>query len=182
MLQTQNSGAHAGILSDRRLVNALTVVSLRIDGTLLISEVETHKRPTQSKSTRPTAEKPTREYSLRIVIHGLRCDKEAISNTLSDANLFLQHPCASEVLPDVEYDNPQFLLRPGAEMPKIEDLQLDFDDDFSLQTRPEEEETGKGHLLRLFETAEADGGEMTIPGTLPSPRLRSTLLRWDRRF
>ncbi|KAJ0108129.1 uncharacterized protein J7T55_007248 [Diaporthe amygdali] len=171
MLQTQTSCAHAGILSDSRLVNALTVFPLRIDATLLISEVEKIKGLTQSKSRKHTTEKSAPEYSLRIVIHGLRCDKEAISNTLSNANLFLQHPYASEVLPDVEYNNPHYLLRPGAEMPKVEDLHLEFEDDVSVQTGLEEE-SENDHLLRLLETAEADGGELTVVDTSPSPRLR----------
>lgn len=180
-LQTQNSGTYAGILSESRLVNTLNQFSLRLDATLLISEVRDIKGAVKSKSRAKTPAKIAREYTIRITIHGLRHDKEAIGNLLSDAGFFLQHPGDNEVLPGVEYDNPHYLLRPGAEMPRFKDLRLETDDDGSLRSEPEDE-IRKSNLLRLFETAEADGGSVTVLNTLPSPRLHSPLMRYDIPF
>jgi hypothetical protein len=178
-LQTQNSGKHAGILTNSRLVNILNQFPLRLDATLLISEV---KEAVKSKSRKSgTAAESAQKYTIRIVIHGLQRDKEAIGNILSDAGFFLQHPSATEILPEIEYGNPHYLLRPGAKMPKIEDLRLEIDQYTSLQSEPEDD-IRKSNILRLFETAEADGGTVTVLNTPPSPRLRSPLMRYDRRF
>ncbi|RYP15859.1 hypothetical protein DL765_005473 [Monosporascus sp. GIB2] len=51
-------------------------------------------------------------------------DKGDIANPLSDAGLFFQHPALDEYDPGVPYFNPHLLLRPGAEMPKIERLSI----------------------------------------------------------
>lgn len=90
--------------------------------------------------------------------------------------MFLQHPFANEVLPGAEYDNPHYLLRPGAEMPKIEDLSLGSDDEVSGQIESEND-TGGNLAMRVFEAVEADGGEIVVPDAQQSPRLRTTLLR-----
>jgi hypothetical protein len=72
----------------------------------------------RTKSRTNRAEKPEKEYSLRIAIHGLLEDKKVIGDAFSKAELFLQHPFESEVLAGAAYDNPHYLLRPGASMPK----------------------------------------------------------------
>lgn len=74
------------------------------------------------------------KYRLRTAVHGFRIDKETIGKLLSDADIFLRHPFAAERLPDVEYDNPRYLLRPGANMPRMEDLIMDIDGTYLRRT------------------------------------------------
>ncbi|KAI1737674.1 SNF2 family N-terminal domain-containing protein [Xylaria scruposa] len=174
MLRDQNSGSHLGTLSNSRLASVLNQLPLRLDATLLVSETKVPKER-KSKTRKVTATEPTKECSIRIVVYGLRDNKEAISSLFSDAGFFLQHPSAAELIPGVQYDNPHYLARPGAEMPKLENLQLDDMND-DMQTEGEGE-ISKVRYMRIFETAEADGGAITVINTLPSPRLCSPLMR-----
>ncbi|KAF3059266.1 putative SWI/SNF-related matrix-associated actin-dependent regulator of chromatin subfamily A member 3-like 1 [Daldinia childiae] len=119
--------------------------------------------------------KATRDYSIRIVIYGLRSDKEAAGDLLSDVGCFLQHPYAAEVIPGVQYDNPHYLIRPDAEMPKLENLSLDALDDDPTHTEIRDE-VNKGYFLQIIESAGADGGAVTGVNTSSSPRLRTQLM------
>jgi hypothetical protein len=178
MLHTQNSGAHAGILNNSRLVNALRQLPLRLDATLFISEVKDMRKTSTFQIKQNASAKEAREYSIRIVVYGLESDKEVIGDLLAEAGFFLQHPFAAEVIPEVQYRNPHYLLRPDAEMPKFKDSNLDIMDGNSNQTEPGDE-ISKSSFLRIFETAEADGGTVTVVNASPSPRLRSPLMKYD---
>ncbi|KAK4182730.1 SNF2 family N-terminal domain-containing protein [Podospora australis] len=70
----------------------------------------------------------TIERQVRIVILGLSQDSSVVGDLLSDANLFLQHPSATELPTRVSYHNPHYLLRPGAQIPDLEDLPLADDE------------------------------------------------------
>jgi hypothetical protein len=178
MLQNQNSGAHVGILNNSGLVNALRQLPLKLDATVLISETNEMRETGKPKTRKCVPAKAAREYSIRIILYGLLDDKVAIGGLLADAGFFLQPPYAGEIIPEVQYDNPHYLLRPGAEMPKLEHLHLDMVDDSS--TQPETgNEISKSRFLQIFETAEADGGTVTTMKTSPSPRLRSPLMRYE---
>ena len=178
MLQSQNSGAHVGILNNSGLVNALRQLHLKPDATVRISEIKDIRESGKPKMKKSASAIAAREYSIRIILYGLRDDKVAIGGLLSDAGFFLQHPYATEIIPEVQYDNPHYLPRPGAEMPKLEHLHLDIVDDSSAQTEPGSE-IRKSRFLRIFETAEADGETVTALTTSPSPRLRSPLMRYE---
>ena len=178
MLQNQNSGAHVGILNNSGLVNALQQLRIKLDATVLISEVKDMRESGKPKMRKHAPAKAAREHSIRIILYGLRDDKVAIGGLLSDAGFFLQHPYATEIIPEVQYDNPHYLLRPGAEMPKLEHLHLDIVDDSSAQTEPGNE-ISKSRFLQIFETAEADGGTVTAMKTSQSPRLCSLLMRYE---
>lgn len=178
MLQSQNSGAHVGILNNSGLANALRQLRLKLDATVLISEIKDMREPGKPKMKKSAPAKAAREHSIRIILYGLRDDKVAIGGLLSDAGFFLQHPYAAEIIPEVQYDNPHYLLRPGAEMPKLEHLHLDIVDDSSAQTEPGNE-ISKSRFLQIFETAEADGGTVTAMKTSQSPRLCSLLMRYE---
>lgn len=175
ILRTQSSGKHAGILDDPRLLGALNQFSLRLNATLLIPEIKEVKQPTRAKSRNHTSTTAVGNYSIRIALHGFRRDKEAISKTLSSAGLFLQHPSAAEVLPEVEYDNPHYLLRPGAKMPTVDELSMESDSNTPWH-KDLEDETRSSNLLRMFESAGADGGVLADLKATPSPRLRSVLM------
>lgn len=178
MLQSQNSGAHVGILNNSGLVNALRQLHLKLDATVRISEIKDIRESGKSKMKKSAPAIAARDYSIRIILYGLRDDKVAIGGLLSDAGFFLQHPYATEIIPEIQYDNPHYLLRPGAEMPKLEHLHLDIVDDSSAQTEPGNE-IRKSRFLQIFETAEADGETVTALATSPSPRLRSPLMRYE---
>lgn len=178
ILQTKALETYVGILGDSRVVSTLTGFPLRIDATLLISEDTISKQRAKSKPTKHTSAESARQYALRIVVHGLRCDKETIGDLLADADLFLQHPSADEMLPEVKYDNPHYLVRPGTEMTRPKDLQLEpYDDDKGSVQGKQEHRFRNSELLRLFETVFTDDGAVKVPNILPSLRLRSSLMR-----
>lgn len=177
ILQNQNSGAHVGILNNYRLVNALRQLRLKMDATV-ISEIEDLRESGKLKMKKSAPPKAAQKCSIRIILYGHLNDKLAVGDLLSDAGFFLQHPYAAEIIPEVQYDNPHYLLRPGAEMPKLEHLHLDNVDDSPTQTEPGNE-ISKSRFLQIFETAEADGGTVTAVKTSPSPRLRSPLMRYE---
>jgi hypothetical protein len=178
MLHSQNSGAHVGILNNTGLVNALRQVRLKLDATVLFSKIKDMRDSGKPKMKKSAPAKAARDYSIRIILYGLQGDKMVIGDLLSDTGFFLQHPYAAEIIPEVQYDNPHYLLHPGAEMPKLEHLHLDIVDDSSAQTEPGNE-ISKSRFLQIFETAEADGGTVTTMKTPLSPRLRSPLMRYE---
>lgn len=178
MIECQNSNSHLGILSDARLVSMLDQLPLKLDATLLVSDARVTKGGRKAHMKKYTSTKTTRNCSIRIVVYGLRDNEEATGRRLSAAGLFLQHPYATEVIPGVKYHNPHYLVRPGGEMPKLENLQLDDTNDDPHNTEAGGE-MNKSHFMRIFETAQADGGGTTAADTLASPRLRSRLMRYD---
>ena len=180
MLRSKISGVHAGILNDSRLTNALFQFTFRRDATLFISEVKDTRGTSKREVRKHAPAKAAREYSLRIVVHGDWDDKEILGRLLSNAGSFLKHPCVTEVIPGTRYDNPHYLLRPGAEMPRLKHLHLDIADDSPTQTEPGDE-ISKSRFLRIFDTAEADGNDVIVNAS-PSPRLRSSLMRYDTYF
>ncbi|KAJ2998728.1 hypothetical protein NUW58_g233 [Xylaria curta] len=172
----ESSGAYLGSLSNSRLVSALSRLPLRLDASLFISDAkdsEGNARKSQKKKY-GTVE-ATREYALRIVLHGLQDVKEITGALLSDAGIFLQHPSAAEVIPEASYDNPHYLGRPGAEMPKLEYLHLDsIIDNTETQSA---DQIHSGRLMQILETAQANGESVSVSNVSPSPRLRSPLMR-----
>jgi hypothetical protein len=182
VLQTRNSSKHTGILNNSELVNALYKIPLRLEATLLISEVkemkELGKPKAKAKAKKHAPVKAGQEYSICIVLHGLWNDKQAVGDFLSDAGFFLQHPYTDEVIPEVQYDNPHYLARPGAEMPKLEHLSIDIVDYDSIKTETGDE-LRNSRLLQIFETAGANGETMAVVNMSPSPRLRSALMRYE---
>lgn len=175
MVYEQDSDAYAGILNNCQLANALRQIHLKLDATLFISEEKDLGGINKPKMKKNAPVKAAREYSIRIVIYGLGSNKEAVGDLFSDAGCFLQQPYATEVIPGVPYDNPHYLVRPGAEMPKLENLSLDTVDDNPTHTEIRGE-MSKGHFLRIIESAEADGGAVTVVNTSLSPRLRTKLM------
>lgn len=98
--------------------------------------------------------------------------KDDIADLLSDEGLFFQHPTPEEYDPVVPYFNPHFLLRPGAEMPRIEDLSV------SGCSRPAAgksallDEVDKGRIWKIFDLANGVGALASVAA---SGRLKSTL-------
>ncbi|KAI1460050.1 SNF2 family N-terminal domain-containing protein [Annulohypoxylon moriforme] len=179
MFYSQNSGAYAGMFVDPKFIGVfreLRRLHLRLDAMLFISIVEDIGGISVTKKKKRAPVEKTREYKIRIVVYGARDDKETVGDLLSNAGYSLQHPYATEVIPRVLYDNPHFLYRPGAGMPELDYLDLDTADDNPSQTDLGDE-IRKSHILRILETAGADGEGETVVDTAQSPRLRSTLMR-----
>jgi len=112
------------------------------------------------------------EYSLRVVVFGQLEDITVVGNFLSTANLYLQHPSQTECGSNIEYFNPHYLVRLGGEMPKIEDLSLE-DDEERGNARNTVDDVAKCRLLRLFDDADGTDLEFDVQ---PSPRLRANLM------
>ncbi|KAK8067453.1 helicase-like transcription factor [Apiospora saccharicola] len=115
----------------------------------------------------------TTDYNLRVVVEGSRKDGKDVGRLLSEADLFLQHPSASERDPILEYFNPQFLICPGEAMPTLEDLAIE-DEEQDLRSKQLDDMT-KARLLRVFDDANVTVGNTGIDVT-PSPRLRTSLM------
>ncbi|KAH8158333.1 hypothetical protein CIB48_g9915 [Xylaria polymorpha] len=124
------------------------------------------------------------EKSIEICINYDTCfgvhDKETAGRLLSDAGIFLQHPSAAEMIPEVRYDNPHYLVRPGTEMPILEQLHLD---DITDNTENKLlNETRKGCFIQILETAKADGeSDVCLGKTLSMSSLICTSLDFDSR-
>ncbi|KAJ2997233.1 hypothetical protein NUW58_g706 [Xylaria curta] len=56
---------------------------------------------------------------LKVTVYGLFSEKTAVTNILDSGNLFLQRPDDTGYDKRVRYFNPMYLLRPGAEMPRV---------------------------------------------------------------
>jgi hypothetical protein len=136
------------------------------------AEIEREAKP----SARCKARKPQKSINAmaRVAIYGMMSDKDAIGKHLSDADLYLQHPLMSEYDGRVPYYNPHLLLRPGASMPRIEDLIIDADEVGSPGPTVLDE-VSKGRIWRIFDLA--NGGDAVIPEVTPSLRLKSELRR-----
>ncbi|KAK8054920.1 hypothetical protein PG993_000147 [Apiospora rasikravindrae] len=113
------------------------------------------------------------EYSLRVVVEGSKKDGRAVGRLLSDAGLFLQHPSTLEHDLNLEYFNSQFLIRPGGDMPTLDDLAIE-DDEQGLRSKQLDDIT-KAQLLRMFDNANATAGNARID-IIPSSRLRTSLM------
>lgn len=115
------------------------------------------------KQPRPT------KVDVEIVIYGLRKDMDAIGNFLSEGGFYLQHPMECDTR--VPYVNPQYLLRPGSQMPKIQNM-TSAATVRSTSVRESLDETRTKQLLQVFDYAE---GPTTFGEVKPSLRLRTQL-------
>ncbi|KAI1079678.1 SNF2 family N-terminal domain-containing protein [Whalleya microplaca] len=166
-LNFQDSNKYAGILVLPVLCRLLDDFTVRLEATLIS---ESHQKP-KSKKQKAVVSK---ECSIRIIVYGMKGDKHNIGNLLSDAGLCFQHPSALECDEHVEYCNPHYLLRPGSQMPALENLSLTAENPRSPQS-DKLDEANMARLLRIFDSAGADESEASVTVD-PSPRLSSTLM------
>lgn len=111
-----------------------------------------------------------KETPIQIVIYGLKEDVDAIGSILSDDGLLLQHPTHGD--PSVLYQNPQYLLAPGAEMPNLEDSVTET---VSNATTLEQCLDNKGWASEVFRVFDTVDGPATFAPIQPSPRLQTKL-------
>lgn len=110
--------------------------------------------------------------TLRIVLYGFMSEKRTVAKTLSDGDLYLQHPSLSECDGRVPYFNPQYLLRPGGSMPKLEHLMISSQSKSDRVAGDWLAEVEKSRLLQIFESAHDPDATF---GIRPSLRLQSVL-------
>jgi hypothetical protein len=169
-LSVQNTHKYVGMLNYPVLCVLLKDFNVRLSASLRTLEPSPNERSDNKKA------KPSKSHTVRIVVYGTEKEKSVIGNLLSDADLFLQHPTDAECGRHREYINPQYLLRPGTDMPKLEHLSLITDERSSIQ--PEKsDEVNLARLSRIFDCAEPEV-ENTVVTTEPSPRLKSSLMRY----
>lgn len=112
------------------------------------------------------------QATLRIVIYGLMSEKHVVAKTLSDGDLYLQHPSLSECDTRVPYFNPQYFLRPGSHMPKLENLVISGRGKSGRGASDSLAEIERSRLLQVFESAYDPDSTF---GIQPSSRLQSDL-------
>ncbi|RAH68766.1 DEAD/DEAH box helicase [Aspergillus aculeatinus CBS 121060] len=111
------------------------------------------------------------EPELRIAVYGSINDKDAVGTCLSDAGMYLQHPTSAEYDPRFPYVNPHYLVRPGGEMPRIDELRIS-DHEQGSQVSERLNEGVKSELFRILDTVNTYEGSYEA---CSSPRLASRL-------
>jgi hypothetical protein len=169
----EDSGHFAGIIVSGALKKLLDRYAVRLTAILCSKQSHNGKKTKMSKNSGTPASKwRLEDATARVVVYGKMEDKDNIANLLSDGELFFQHPTADEYDPEVPYFNPHFLLRPGAEMPKIEGLSIS-----DSQSAPGRggllDEVNQGKIWRIFDLASGAGTSASVAA---SPRLKSSLL------
>jgi hypothetical protein len=167
-LYFQDSNKYAGLLLLPVLSQILEEFTVSLTATLTAPQSRQGQNTNKDKIRSLS---PSQECSVRIIVNGLICEKNAVSDLLSGAGLYLQHPSPSEYDRRVEYFNPQYLLRPGSQMPKLEELMI-ASGVGSLAMPDSLDEADKSLLMRIFDSANAIGAVLRAE---PSTRLRTTL-------
>ena len=170
-LSFQDTGKYAGLITSEPLGRLVSDFSVALTARILPTERQSEKR------SKKNADSLKVEVPVRVLVHGLMAQKDAVARFLSDHDLFFQHPFQDELHSSVPYFNPHYLLRPGAEMPDLSRLSLLCG--FTNRTPAEVlSDVAKAQLMRVFDLAYDPGESITAK---PSPRLRTTLQRYRHR-
>ena len=167
-LSFQDSKKYAGILAMPALCKLQEECSIEYMASMMVSEPEKGHRTTPKKATTLDS---ANDCSVRILVYGVKEEKEAVSQLLSDAGMCLQHPSATEVCRRVDYWNPHYLTRPGSQMPKLETLSI-YSDTKGISTPYYMDETQKSHFMQIFNSA---NGPSDHPSVRSSHRLTAGL-------
>lgn len=167
-LNLQGSNEYAGIVNLPILGKILKEYSVKFAATIVAAPSRYNagrERDKKNNLGRPQI------CSVRIVVYGLGTEISAVGDMLSNADLYLQQPSASECERDIEYSNPHYLVRPGSKMPNLSDLSISSDTGSKI-TPEKLDEVNKSRLLQLFDVA----NDTSIRAHFaPSPRLSSSL-------
>lgn len=170
---TRQTKAYVGILIQSALVILLRNSQIVTEASLILPALRVTRIKSPKKAHQTKTGSPIPEPEIRITVYGTLGNAERIGKALSDADLYLQHPSPTDCSLQLRYHNPQFLIRPGHEMPTLEDLSIRA----STSHDPQEhqlDEVAQARVLRIFDDAHGDvlSGE---PAVEPSPRLRTAL-------
>ena len=122
-LYFQDSIKYAGLLALPALRRLLDEFNVKLRATLIASRSE--PSPTTVKNTKNHF--TSHQCSVRIVVYGLKKEKSGVSELLSNATLYFQPPSATECGTDAEYCNPHYLVRPGCQLPVLDELSISSD-------------------------------------------------------
>ncbi|RYP91270.1 hypothetical protein DL770_002588 [Monosporascus sp. CRB-9-2] len=172
MLHLMDSRKYVGILMEPALIRVIKDYTVQLEAMLVVSGPPLPQGKARLKSKLPQI-KPI--HSVRIVVTGLKHEKSAVGNILSEAGLFLQHPSANEYDGQLEYCNPHYLLRPGGAMPDLQHFALDNPPGEAHQLRPLNE-THKSRYMKIFDSVDAKDVPMNAQA---SPRLKSVLMEYE---
>lgn len=164
----QDSNKYAGLINSPVLAMLSKNRHIQLNAVLIAS---LHKQDRVSKKTKTHEVCSSRECPVRIIVYGLACERVAVGSLLSDAGLYLQHPSLRERDRSVKYVNPHYLLRPGADMPELEELSIKPDSE-AQKSADSLDEVKKSRLIRIFDLANEVEGPLMVE---PSHRLRFTL-------
>lgn len=110
-----------------------------------------------------------KDTKVKIVIYGFSSEVDLVDSILSDGDLFLQHPTQGDT--SVPYQNPQFLVAPGTEMPLIEEL----DAGNLLQPEDIDQVLDNPWAREVFQAFDNVDGPATFAAVAQSPRLQTKL-------
>lgn len=173
-LTFQDSDKYAGLLSLPALSRLLEEFTVKLTATLIAPQSRPSSQ-SSNKDNHKVSKFTSHECTVRIIVYGVLREKDAVANSLSEAGLYLQHPSPAECDRQVPYFNPQYLLRPGAQMPRLEELPLSANVKNSAMSSDSSllDEANKSRLMQIFNnSANGVGASFQVE---PSPRLRSTL-------
>lgn len=164
---------YAGLLIMPALCKLVRTFRVSLEATLTLAKAP--RAPTGNLRRKQQISTPrTDEHSVRIVVYGMSSEKHDVGRFLADVGLHLQHPLTTECEVHTQYDNPHYLVRPGASMPKPERLSLAEDDEeIEDQTARVMDETTKSRVLHVFDLADSPQYFATVE---PSHRLKSHLM------
>lgn len=109
-LHLVESNRYAGLIESATLNKITSRFSVR----LMVMIRNCKEKIKKSHSSKPT------DVDVEVVIYGFRRDADSIGNLLSEDEIYLQHPTEHDHR--FVYFNPQYLLRPGSEMPRVQDM------------------------------------------------------------
>ncbi|KDN66250.1 hypothetical protein CSUB01_06765 [Colletotrichum sublineola] len=168
----EDTTKYAGIVTMPALSRLLTEFTTKLDAMLISTPRDPQTEVTREEGKYANECHSNSQASLRIVVYGTMEESSKVGRLLSDSDLYLQHPRASECHMDAEYFNPHFLLRPGFRMPRLEELDIPSNNADTTYSSTILDETNKNRLMRIFDSAHDDG---ITPTVAPSSRLRSFL-------
>lgn len=166
-LSFQDSKNYAGILDLPTLCKLQREFTIEYSAKMVASESQKGQRTSTKKATVNS----THDCLVRILVYGVKSEGPAVSNLLSEASLYLQHPSSTELYKHVDYQNPHYLLRPGSQIPKLEALSLSTERN-SVARDEALDEVHKSYLMQIFDSANAPVSSLNVTS---SPRLKTML-------
>ncbi|PMD44747.1 hypothetical protein L207DRAFT_483787 [Hyaloscypha variabilis F] len=163
-LSFQDSKHYAGILALPALCKLQEECTIEYTVNMVALGSRKDQEAVKGKASAPNA---AHDCSVRIVVYGVKAQESSVSQLLSDADLYLQHPSAAELDRHVDYSNPHYLLRPGSQMPKLESLSI-FLDRNNVTTSDPIDETHKSRFMQIFNSASGPSSPLHL---ISSPRL-----------
>ena len=167
-LNSCNDGSSAGYVVSEALARLIKDYSVILTGTLIAQNAK------QLKKSGIRLDIQVR--SLRVIVYGIKAQKDAVADILDQSSLFLQRPEVSEYDRRVRYLNPMYFIRPGEDAPRL----LGFSTspgtgELAVSNAQDRlDEVGKSRVLSIF-----DHPQELDPGVArdieQSPRVKSVL-------